>query len=148
MSEEDGKVLLEMLALRREFHEHARKVDEQHRQFLQHAAGEDAMRREWQQIASQHAADNAARKQLLEGQDAILTLLEEGGKRMDAMQTELSENTAITAAIRDTSTTFKTLRKWLLWIAPVIAGIGAIVYGVWQFITAWAHRGGGIGPTP
>lgn len=63
-------------------------------------------------------------------------------RRLDSMQTELAQNTAVTTQVRDAARVATWIRKAVIWIGGLAGGALAI----WQ---VWAAIGNkGIGPTP
>ena len=56
-------------------------------------------------------------------------------KRIDAMTVELAANTEVTTQVRDASRALEWIRKAIIWIG----GIGAGVFGIWQAWSIFAH---------
>lgn len=102
----------------------------------EHIADEDHMLDDWRSMRPAHEASALATTQLIAGQAAIMARLDENAAVMKAMQAELKSNTEITSAMRDAGTVIGTLRKWLMWIGPVVILVCGIAYGVWQLSIA------------
>lgn len=71
--------------------------------------------------------------------------------KLAALSAELQANTATTQVVRDTITTGRMMRRLVLWVAGILAAVGAGAYGVSQVADVVARRpppADGIGPTP
>lgn len=77
---------------------------------------------------------------------AIVQRLDEGAKRMDAMQTELAKNTSMTQTISDASTFVRVGTSVAKWLGVVAIAVGSVVVGVKMAAGGSMPPDVGIGP--
>lgn len=77
---------------------------------------------------------------------AIVQRLDEGAKRMDAMQTELAANTALTKTVSDASTFVRVGTSVAKWLGVIVFAVGSIIVGV--KMAAGTGTPPSIGPAP
>ena len=77
---------------------------------------------------------------------AIVQRLDEGAKRMDAMQKELAANTALTKTVSDASTFVRVGTSVAKWVGAIAIAVGSVVVGVKMAAGVGGPPDIGIGP--